>query len=352
MALIPEPSEERPWLVADVGGTHARFGLITRPGGSPEAVAVLRGAEHEGLPDAVAAYLGRAEGGVRPGAACLAIAGPVEGDRYHLTNASWHGSIRDLGLPHSYVLNDFEALALSLPYLAEDDLLPLGGPAAGDTGATGPDGGRAGMVKAVLGPGTGLGVAGLVPAGDRWVPVPAEGGHVSAPVVTDLEVEIVRALRADGMPYVDAEHLISGPGLTRLHHGLALVHGLTVVSPPAARIVADRDDPLCAQTVEVFCGLLGGFAGDVALTLGARGGVFLGGGVLTHLADRLRTSDFRRRFTANPALAGYLAAIPTSLIVAGQPALTGAAAWLAQRSGPVRAAPRRVVSPAAAPGRL
>jgi Glucokinase len=321
MVLIPEPSWGNPWLVADVGGTNARFGLVRRPGGPPEAVAVLPGAEHEGLPDAVAAYLVQFGGGVRPGAACLAIAGPVVGDRYHLANAGWYGSVRDLPIPNAWPLNDFEALAMSLPYLAGDDLVPLGG-------AT-PSGG---MVKAVLGPGTGLGVAGLVPAGDHWVPVPAEGGHVSAPVITDLEVEIVRALRAEGMPYVDAEHLISGPGLTRLHHGLALVNGLTVTSPPAARIVADQDDPLCAQTVTVFCGLLGGFAGDVALTLGARGGVYLGGGVLPHLVDRLRDGDFRRRFTANPALSDYLESIATCLIVAEHPALTGAAVWLAQRS--------------------
>jgi glucokinase len=245
----------------------------------------------------------------------------VDGDRYHLTNAGWRGSVRELGIPDARLLNDFEALAFSLPYLAGDDLESLGGPAP-----------AAHMVKAVLGPGTGLGVAGLVPAGDHWVPVPGEGGHVSAPVVTDLEAEIVRALHADGLEYVDAEHLISGPGLTRLHHGLALVNGLSVPSPPASEIVARPEDPLCAQTVDVFCGVLGGFAGNVALTLGARGGVYLGGGVLPRIVDRVRASDFRRRFEASPVLADYLASIATCLIVADQPALTGAAGWLAQHS--------------------
>jgi glucokinase len=321
MALIEEPSRERPWLVADVGGTNARFGLVTRPGGRPEAVAVLPGAEHDGLPDAVAAYLDKYGGGVRPGGACLAIAGPVDGEKYHLTNAGWRGSVRDLGIPAAWLLNDFEALAFSLPHLKGRDLAPLGGPAP-----------AAGMTKAVLGPGTGLGVAGLVPAGDRWVPIPGEGGHVSAPVVTDLEAEVVRALRADGLAYVDAEHLISGPGLTRLHHGLALVSGLSIPSPSASEIVSRPEDPLCAKTVDVFCGLLGGFAGDVALTLGARGGVYLGGGVLPRILDRVRASDFRRRFEASPVLSDYLASIATCLIVAEQPALTGAAAWLAQHS--------------------
>ncbi|GGM61914.1 hypothetical protein GCM10010106_04930 [Thermopolyspora flexuosa] len=318
--LSAVPTEESPWLVADIGGTNARFGLVRRPGGPPEAVAVLPGAEYDGLPDAVAAYLELYGGGVRPGAACLAIAGPVDGDRYRLTNAGWHGSVRDLGIPHAFLLNDFEALAFSLPFLAGDDLTPLGGPPP-----------TARMVKAVLGPGTGLGVAGLVPAGDGWVPVPGEGGHVSPPVVTELEIAVVRALRADGMPYVDAEHLISGPGLTRLHRGLALVNGVTTESPHASEIVARTDDPLCAQTVEVFCGMLGTFAGNVALTFGARGGVYLGGGVLPRIADRLRASDFRRRFEANPVLSDFLAGIATCLIVAEQPALAGAAAWLAQR---------------------
>lgn len=328
------PSEESPWLVADIGGTNARFGLVRRPGGPPEAVAVLPGAEYDGLPDAVAAYLDLYGGGVRPGAACLAIAGPVDGDRYRLTNAGWHGSIRDLGIPGAHLLNDFEALAFSLPFLAGDDLEPLGGP---------PPAAR--MVKAVLGPGTGLGVAGLVPAGDGWVPVPGEGGHVAAPAVTELEMEVVRALRADGMAHVDAEHLISGPGLTRLHRGLALVDGVPADPLPAAEIVARADDPRCARTVEVFCGLLGTFAGNVALTLGARGGVYLGGGVLPRIADRVRASDFRRRFEASPVLADYLASIATCLIVARQPALTGAAAWLAQRlsgtAGPARPATAR-----------
>lgn len=310
-----------PWLVADIGGTNARFGLVTQPGGQPEAIAVLAVAEHQGLPDAVAAYLADHAGGVQPGAACLAIAGPVEGDRYRLTNAGWSGSVHELGLPRAVLLNDFEALAISLPYLAGDDLAPLGGPTP-----------RAGQVKAVLGPGTGLGVAGLVPAGRTWIPLAAEGGHVSVPIVTELEMEIVKALRADGMPYVDAEHLLSGPGLSRLHRGLSLVHGIDCPPLSAAEVVARTDDPICVQTVDVFCGMLGGFAANVALTLGARGGVYLGGGVLPRILDRVRASDFRRRFEASPALSDYLASIATNLIVAATPALTGAAARLRQLS--------------------
>ncbi|MEU8248378.1 glucokinase [Nonomuraea sp. NPDC048916] len=309
---------EPPWLVADIGGTNARFGLVTSPGTPPSGVVVLPGADYRTLPEAVAAYLAEHAGGVRPGAACLALAGPVNGDRYELTNSPWAGSARDLGVPYVALLNDFEALALSLPHLGGDDLVPLGGPEPGHG------------VKAVLGPGTGLGVAGLVPVDDGWIPVPGEGGHVTVPVLDERELELVRVLRARG-PVV-AEHVLSGPGLARLHRALAEVNGVPADELTASEIVARPDDPLCAETVEVFCGMLGSFAGNVALTLGARGGVYLGGGVLPRIVERVRAGDFRARFAANPDMSGYLSAVATTLIVTPQPALTGAAAWLAQRA--------------------
>ncbi|MFD9945002.1 glucokinase [Nonomuraea sp. NPDC059023] len=311
---------ELPWLVADVGGTNARFGLVTAPGEAPSHVAVLAGADHASLPDAVAAYLADHAGGVRPGAACVAVAGPIGGDSYQLTNLPWSGSVRDLGVPYAVLLNDFEALAVSLPHLGADDLADLGGPVPGDG------------IKAVLGPGTGLGVAGLVPADHGWIPVPGEGGHVSVPVHDEREQEIVAALRAQGLRHVEAEHVLSGPGLARLYRALALVNGAAPEDGlSAAEIVARAGDPLCAETVDVFCAMLGTFAGNVALTLGARGGVYIGGGVLPRIVERVRASAFRRRFAASPSMSGYLSSIATTLIVAPQPALTGAAAWLTQQ---------------------
>jgi glucokinase len=309
-----------PWLVADIGGTNARFGLVTSPGAPPSGVAVLSGADYATLPEAVAAYLARDAGGVRPGAACLAVAGPVDGGRYRLTNAAWEGSVTDLGLPYAALLNDFEALALSLPHLGAGDLVSLGGPEP------------AYGVKAVLGPGTGLGVAGLVPTERGWTPVPGEGGHVTVPVSDARELEIVRVLLAGGAHQVVAEHVLSGPGLVRLHRALAVVDGVTAPGLTPEEILARPDDPLCAETVEVFCRLLGGFAGNVALTLGARGGVYLGGGILPRIVDQVRAGGFRARFADNPDMSGYLAAIATTLIVSPQPALIGAGAWLAQRA--------------------
>ncbi|MEW9550304.1 glucokinase [Nonomuraea sp. NPDC050783] len=309
-----------PWLVADIGGTNARFGLVTSLDGRPSNVAVLAGADYPTLPEAVTAYLAQHAGGARPGAACLALAGPIDGDRYRLTNSAWAGSVRDLDIPYTRLLNDFEALAVSLPHLDAGDLVSLGGPEPGHG------------VKAVLGPGTGLGVGGLVPAEHGWTPIPGEGGHVTVPAVDARELEIVRVLRARGLPHVVAEHVLSGPGLVRLHRALAEVNGVSAPELSAADIVARLDDSLCAETVEVFCGMLGSFAGNVALTLGARGGVYLGGGVLPRIVERVCASDFRARFTANPDMSAYLEGIGTALIVAPQPALTGAAAWLSQHA--------------------
>ncbi|WP_308126172.1 glucokinase [Nonomuraea ceibae] len=316
----PVKAFDLPWLVADIGGTNARFGLVTEMGAPPSRVAVLPGSAYATLPEAVDAYLAEHGEGLRPGAACLAVAGPIDGDRYRLTNSPWAGSVRDLGVPFAALLNDFEALAVSLPRLGGADLVPLGGPEP------------AHGVKAVLGPGTGLGVGALVPSGDGWIPLPGEGGHVTVPVSGERELEIVRVLRAEGLEQVVAEHVLSGPGLVRLHRALARVNGVPAVEATASGIVARLDDPLCAETVEVFCGMLGSFAANTALTLGARGGVYLGGGVLPRIVERVCASSFRTRFTTNPDMSAYLEAIATTLIVAPQPALTGAAAWLAQRA--------------------
>ncbi|WP_202638271.1 glucokinase [Bailinhaonella thermotolerans] len=323
-----KPTPERPWLVADIGGTNARFGLIEGAGEEPRSVAVLHDADHAGLTEAVAAYLAEHARGVRPVAGCVAMAGPVDGDRYRLTNAGWSGSITDtaraLGIERIGLLNDFEALAMSLPRLKPSELVRIGGPGLPPAGG----------IKAVLGPGTGLGVAGLVPAPvGGWVPIPGEGGHVSVPAITAREVEVVRALRGSGFTpegALVAENLLSGPGLSLLHRGLALVDGVADAPVLSAAEISTSSDPCCVETVEVFCGLLGTFAGNVALTLGARGGVFLGGGVLPRIAGRLAASDFRRRFEDTPRLEDYLAAIATVLIVAPLPALAGTAAWLEQ----------------------
>ncbi|MDA0563473.1 glucokinase [Streptomonospora sp. S1-112] len=322
-ARLAPPSPERPWLVADIGGTNARFGLLEAPGARPARVARLEGADHPDLAAAATAYLTGARAAGPPAAACVAVAGPVTGDRVKLTNSAWDFSVdhtrRRLGMDHLEVVNDFAALAMALPRLEEGDVVPLGGPPP-----------RAEDPKAVLGPGTGLGVAGLVPVpGGGWVPVSGEGGHVDVPAATPRETAVVELLRAERAT-VTAEDLLSGPGLARLHGALARLRGLPDPRRTAAQICADRRDPLCAETLEVFCDLLGGFAGNAALTLGATGGVYLGGGILPRITALVRASGLRRRFEEKPPMTDYLKGIATCLIVAPDPALLGAAARLEQ----------------------
>src|SRR5690606_20589795 len=218
VAPRPRRGEGGPWLVADVGGTNARFALVDGPDGVPYRARSLPTRDHAGLAEAAAAYLGRHARDVRPSAACLAVAGPVTGGTFRLTNAGWPKGTPEevrahLGVPHLEIVNDFEALALALPRLGEDDLVPVGGrrPSADGT-------------VAVVGPGTGLGVAGLVPTPSGWVPLPGEGGQVDVPAATDRELEVARLLRAEHGS-ATAELLLSGGGLSRLHRYLAALDG-------------------------------------------------------------------------------------------------------------------------------
>lgn len=321
-AGVSPPRPERPWLVGDIGGTNVRFGLVEHRRGRPARTMTLPCAHYPDLATAVEDYL-RRSAGAAPSAACVAVAGPVEGDRIRLTNASWDCSAEAsrlrLGLDHLDVLNDFAALALALPMLEGPDLLRVGGPEP-------PADPRP---LAVLGPGTGLGVAGLLPTPRGRVPVTSEGGHSDAPAVTERELRITERLRSE-QGHVSAESLLSGPGLVRLHRGLAQMRGAPAPELTPAQICAAPDDPRCAETLEAFCGLLGGFAGNVALTLGATGGVFLGGGILPRIADSLLRSPFRVRFEDKGPMSDYVRSIPTSLIVAETPALIGATARLDQ----------------------
>ncbi|XRQ13507.1 glucokinase [Actinomadura welshii] len=317
-----------PWLVADVGGTNARFALVDGPDGTPSRVQCLPTREHAGLAEAAAAYLDRYARDVRPSAACLAVAGPVTGGTYHLTNAGWPKgtpeAVRErLGLPHLEIINDFEALALALPRLGADDLVPIGGVPLGG-GSPHAEG-----TLAVVGPGTGLGVAGLVPTPSGWVPLPGEGGQVDVPAATEREIGVARLLRAE-RGAATAEFLLSGAGLARIHRYLAALDG-EPAGPLTAKEISERPgDPRCREALRMFCALLGALAGNVALTLGARGGVFLGGGILPRIVDVLCGGEFRARFETKPPVEDYLRGIPTALIVHPCPALVGAAVRIAQ----------------------
>lgn len=314
-----------PWLLGDVGGTHARLALRTRAG--IERVETLACADYPTLLDAIAQYLA-AVGRPPVRHAAIGIATPVQGDAVRMTNHRWAFSIeavrRALGLSTFLVLNDFTALALALPAIPATELAQVGG------GCAEPD-----APRAVLGPGTGLGVSGLIADGrGGWVPLAGEGGHVSFAPFDEREVAIWRIARERFGGHVSAERLLSGPGLEFLYRALAHIDGLDVPPRGAAEISAQAlaaSDPLCVQTLTLFCTLLGTVAADLAITLGARGGVYIGGGIVPRLGDFFGRSPFRQRFEDKGRTSAYLRDIPVWVIHSPHPALLGAAAALQLR---------------------
>ena len=311
-----------PDLVADIGGTNARFALAT-PDGRIEAERILSGADYPDLVQAATAYL-REIPGPRPRRAAVAVATPVTGDWIQFTNSPWSFSTeaarQKLGLEQLLILNDFTALALALPLLGPDERRPVGG---GTAAAEAPIG--------LIGPGTGLGVSGLVWSGQRWIPLDTEGGHVTFSAHDEREWAIARILRRR-FDHVSPERLLSGPGLVNLYAALAELEGWPAEELAPADVTERALTASCRhcfEVLELFCGALGTAAGNLAITLGARGGVYIGGGIVPRLGDFFDRSAFRARFEAKGRFSDYLAAIPTWMITANNPALRGAAAALA-----------------------
>jgi glucokinase len=336
----------RPWLLADIGGTNARFGWLAAGSDDIAHVMTLRGTDHTSVGPAARAYLHKlqqllGDDYAAPCAAAFAVATPVTGDAISFTNSGWAFSrqaLRDeLGLQALLVLNDFEALALSLPGLRPTQVQAILAP---HTTIVGP--GAAPVHEAtlaVIGPGTGLGVAGLVPTRHGWVAVPGEGGHASLSAADDFEAALLQAVRSQH-PHVSAERLLSGIGLPVLHAAVAQVLGRSAQARAAAagsltaNAIVERaltgGDDICSRTIDSFCALLGSFAGNVALVLGARGGVYIGGGIVPRLGERFFASNFRQRFEAKGRFEAYLQAVPTALITDTLAALGGTALALEQ----------------------
>jgi glucokinase len=308
-------------LVADVGGTNARFAIADLETLEISAVRRLAVAEHKTLAEAIRFYLKDVSEPI--GHAAIAVAAPVTGDAVKLTNSPWSFAKEELcaaaGLKHVHVLNDFEALSLSLPYLGADALHQIGGAAPLPRGT-----------KAVLGPGTGLGVAGLVWSPAGWVAVPGEGGHVTLGAVDERELQLVERLRA-GREHLSAERALSGPGLSDLYQAIAAAQGHSEDALTPAEVetrALSGEDPLAEEALDLFVTWLGRFAGDVALVMGARGGVYLGGGIAPKLLKRLEQGDFRQAFEHKGRMQAFLAPVPIYVILAEYPALTGAAVGL------------------------
>jgi glucokinase len=311
-----------PRLLADIGGTNARFAWQADPAERASRTSTLPCSDHASLEAAVAAYLAQI-GAPTPAACAIGIATVVCGDEIRMTNHHWSFSIsalqRTLGVAHLVVVNDFTALALSIPGLHPEEVRQVGGGTA-----------QANAPIALIGPGTGLGVSGLLPVGSTGLQVPmaGEGGHATVPVTTETEFRVVQAV-AQRFGHVSLERVLSGSGLVNIYQGLRQVRGLSAngiqTGEQVTREAQAETDPLAREAVDMFCAFLGGAAGNLALSLGARGGVYIGGGIVPRLGTLFERSAFRERFQAKGRFTGYLASIPTFVIHAAEsPALIGA----------------------------
>lgn len=311
-----------PLLVGDIGGTNVRFGWIAHAGATLSAVETLRCADYLRPGDAALAYLTRFQAGARPARAAIAIASAVSPGPIKVTNSHWvlerSGFAQHIGAASVDVFNDFEAIALVLPHLTANDYTLVG------VALPNPQ-----YPMGVIGPGTGLGVAGVLPMRGRqgaWQTLCGEGGHVTLAAGTAYQNEILRAAR-QVHAHVSGERLVSGIGLPTLRRAVAEVEGLIMLQELDAEEIgtlgASRADPLCEHTMEAFCSLLGSIAGNLALTLGARGGIFIAGGIVPKLGEFFVRSGFRAHFEAKGRYAEYLRDISTPVITAPYPGLCG-----------------------------
>lgn len=326
-ATTPRFPDARAVLCGDIGGTHARFRIARgdRPG---EAVVerVLAVADHPTFADALAAFLAAAGGA--PRRAAFAVAGPVEGTRARLTNAPWTIDAEEVGrrfgIDRVRLVNDFEGAAAGIAHLAPQSLVPL---QRGER--------HAGAPRLVIGAGTGLGVAFAVPDGDGLRVLAGEGGHVPfAP--QDDEQRALHAFVASSLGRVTAEHLLCGAGLERLHAFARARAGLAAQALPegAASVTtrAGAGDAVAGHAIALFCSILGAVAGDHALTLMTRGGVFVAGGIAPRIAGPLADGRFVSAFRAKGVHAALMVRFPVDLVVDPHLGLTGAAALAAQRT--------------------
>jgi len=308
--------DDRRFVLADIGGTHVRFAVLSD--GRLGDIVHMDVRDYPQFGDALAAFLAGQAQRYAIRAAILAVAGAIEGERCELTNSKWVVDAAELrarfGFQGVRIINDFEAIAWSLPHLPADALRKVGGGAA-----------VAQAPMAVLGPGTGLGVAAYVPHDAGGIVLRSEGGHTSLPAGSAREDAIVDRLR-QRFGHVSVERALSGPGLENLYHAIASLDGVTVPERNAAAISQagiEGSCPVSRAALDTFCALLGDVAGNFALAFAAQGGVFVGGGVTYHLHDYLRHSQFRARFEAKGRMAHFVAPIPTFLIVQHDTAFIG-----------------------------
>jgi glucokinase len=315
-------SESGVGLIGDIGATNTRFALVQADGKST-AARVYALDDHASLADAIDSYLQEESPPVPPEQAVLAVASPVTGDQVTLTNHPWTFSVEELRqhlrLKRLRVVNDFAANAAAITQLGEGDRVQIGGGTPIDATPIG-----------VIGPGTGLGVGALVPTASGMIAIAGEGGHATMMPATSQESAILDLMRKR-YDHVSAERLLSGPGLVNLYNTICELAQAPAAPFSPAQITSPRiwsKDRHAREAAAMFYAMLGTVAGNLALTLGARGGIYIGGGIVPRLPQFLAQSEFRQRFEAKGRLRGYLAAIPTYLIVRPLPALLGATVLL------------------------
>ncbi len=316
-------------LVADIGGTNARFALVELTSDAKITLLSLqkmRCADYPTLAAAVREYYQQADiPAAQVQGATIAVAGPVEGDWFEMTNNPWAFSIQaikaELGLQRLALINDYAAQAWAVTCMTEQDYVAIGTATVDtETAATASVG--------VLGPGTGLGIGGFVRQDKTFIALQTEGGHANFAPTNEIEMEILKVLMHK-YGRVSNERLLSGQGLVDLYHALAQIESQPATELEAAEISAAAvagKDMLCVNTLNQFCATLGSVAGDLALLLGAKAGVYIAGGIVPRFVEFFKQSPFRKRFEAKGRFSAYNAAIPTRLIIAEQPGLLGAAA--------------------------
>lgn len=316
-----------PILVADIGGTNARFALITdfKPEQNQFVIEhniTFPSADFGSLEAALTHYLSQIKP-IQPTRACLAVAGPIKSGQVHLTNLGWHFSVEQLKteftLSKLEVINDFAAFAYAAPYLDPQQNVTIKSGQA-DSNAN----------IAVMGPGTGFGAASLVRTNQGSAVLSCEAGHISLASVNELDTQLITELRKQ-LPHVSVETVFSGPGISHLYQAMAAVKGVeskTLTAAQISELANSGECAVCDATLNQFCDWMGSVAGDLALTFGGLGGVFIGGGILPRMQSRLLASRFVERFTAKGIMSQFVSQIPVTLVIQDNIPLIGAAACL------------------------